>query len=54
MWVAGVPPTEINWKKNMCGALLGRKLMLEIILAVLLIGSLWMVVNHLEFWMEDQ
>jgi hypothetical protein len=38
----------------MCGALLGRKLMLEIMLAVLLIGSLWMVVNHLEFWMEDQ
>jgi hypothetical protein len=38
----------------MCGALLGRKLMLEIILAVLLIGSLWLVVHHMEFWMEDQ
>jgi len=28
--------------------------MLEIMLAVLLIGSLWLLVHHLEFWMEDQ
>jgi len=28
--------------------------MLEIMLAVLLIGSLWLLVHHMEFWMEDQ
>ena len=40
----------------MCGALLGIlfNLRLEIILAVLLIGSLWMVVHNMSFWMEDQ